>query len=145
MFLLYFLFAGKTGEQKIYAFSFNLYGSFILLAVVFGGLIKQDLFPENKVDLMQSNNTQQFIYIKQSEKNKLPLYLQYFTADNADTDYTKLSVTNWCANETKTQQVLSNRQLLKVCNTIKNYCGTNIDVVLSVEEKKNEAIAANTY
>jgi len=141
MFLLYFLFAGKTAEQKIYAFSFNLYGTLILLVAIFGGLVKQDLFPENKVDLMQSNTAQQFIYIKQTEKNKLPLYLQYFTASDLDTDYARLSVTNWCANETKTQQVLSNKQMLTICNTVKNYCGTNIDVVLSVEEKKNNEIA----
>jgi hypothetical protein len=141
VFLLYFLFAGKTGEQKIYAFSFNLYGTIILLAAVFGGLVKQDLFPENKIDLMQSNTTQQFIYIKQSEKNKLPLYVQHFTLDNLDNDYTQLSVTNWCANETKTQPVLSKKQLLKVGNSLKSYCGTNIDIVLSIEEKKNIEIA----
>ncbi len=141
MFLLYFLFAGKTNEQKIYAFSFNLYGTLILLAAVFGGLVKQDFFPENKIDLMQSNTTQQFIYIKQSEKNRLPLYVQYFTANNLDTDYARLSVTNWCANETKTQPVLSKKQLLKVCNSLKNYCDTNIDIVLSVEEKRNNKIA----
>ena len=142
IFLLYFLFAGKTAEQKIYAFSFNLYGSFILAVGVVGGLIKQDLFPENKVDLMQSNNTQQFIYLKQNEKNKLPLYLQYFTTNNIDNEYVKLSVTNWCGNETKTQQVLSNKQILKVCNTVKGYCGTNIDIVLSMEEKRNDEIAS---
>ena len=142
IFLLYFLFAGKTAEQKIYAFSFSLYGSLVLLVAVFGGLVNQDLFPENKVDLMQSNTAQQFIYIKQSEKNKLPLYLQYFTASNSDTDYAKLSVTNWCANETKTQQVLSDKQMLKVCNTVKTYCGANIDIVLSVVGKNNNEIAA---
>ncbi len=142
IFLLYFLFAGKTAEQKIYAFSFNLYGSLVLTVAVVGGLIKQDLFPENKVDLMQSNNTQQFIYLKQNEKTKLPLYLQYFTTNNTDNEYAKLSVTNWCGNETKTQQVLSNKQMLRVCNTVKSYCGTNIDIVLSVEEKKNDEIAS---
>ncbi len=141
IFLLYFLFAGKTNEQKIYSFSFNLYASFILLAVGFGGLIKQDLFPENNIDLMQNNATQQFIYLKQAEKNKLPLYLQYFTVNNIENDYAKLSVTNWCANETKTQQVLSNKQLLKVCNTLKNYCGTNAEIVLSIEENTNNEIA----
>ncbi|MEO8760859.1 MAG: hypothetical protein ABI388_06415 [Bacteroidia bacterium] len=141
IFLLYFLFAGKTNEQKIYSFSFNLYASCILLAAVFGGVIKQDLFPENKIDLMQSNNTQQFIYLKQTEKNKLPLYLQHFTTNNIDNDYAKLSVTNWCANETKTQPVLNNKQLLKICNTLKNYCGSNTEIVLSIEEKKNNEIA----
>jgi hypothetical protein len=141
MFLLYFLFAGKTGEQKIYAFSFNLYGTLILLIAVFSGLLKQGFFPENKIDLMQSNTTQQFIYIKQSEKNKLPLYVQYFTTNNLDNNYTQLSVTNWCADETKTQPVLSTKQLLKVCSSLKNYCDINIDVVLSVEEKKNNEIA----
>lgn len=142
IFLLYFLFAGKTAEQKIYAFSFNLYGSFVLVLAVVGGLIKQDFFPENKVDLMQSNNTQQFIYLKQIEKTKLPLYLQYFSSNDLDNKYVKLSVTKWCGNETKTQPILSNKQMLKVCNTVKNYCGTNIDVVLSVEEKRNDEIAA---
>jgi hypothetical protein len=142
IFLLYFLFAGKTGEQKIYAFSFNLYGTLILLVAVFGGLVKQDLFPENKIDLMQSNTAEQFVYIKQVEKSRLPLYVQHFTISQTDNIYTKLSVTNWCANETKTQQVLSNKQLLKVCNALKVYCGAGTNIVLSIEEKKNNEIAA---
>ena len=141
LFLVYFLFAGKTAEQKIYTFSFNLYGTLILLLVVFGGLVRQDLFPENKIDLMQSNNTQQSIFIKQSEKNKLPLYIQYFTSENPDNEYATLSVTNWCANETKTKPILSKKQLVEVCNSLKNYCGKNIDIVLLVEEKKNIEIA----
>jgi len=144
IFLLYFLFAGKTAEQKIYTISFNLYGTFILLLAVFGVFVKQDLFPENKIDLMQSNTNEQFIYIKQNEKNKLPLYIQYFTTtNNTDNIYAKLSVTTWCANETKTQQVLSSQQLLKVCDVLKTYCGANADIVLLVEEKNNNVIAAN--
>ncbi|HTA63184.1 MAG TPA: hypothetical protein VK835_12040 [Bacteroidia bacterium] len=145
VFLLYFLFAGKTAEQKIYSISFNLYSTLILLLIVFGGLVKQDLFPENKIDLMQSNTGEQFIYLKQGEKNKLPLYIQYFTVDNIDNIYTQLSVTKWCASETKTQPVLNNKQLLNVCDALKVYCGANADIVLSVDEKKNKEIVANNY
>ncbi|HXD93404.1 MAG TPA: hypothetical protein VNX01_09330 [Bacteroidia bacterium] len=145
IFLLYFLFAGKTAEQKIYAVSFNLYGTLVLLLIAFGGLIKQDLFPENKIDLMQSNNNEQFIYIKQNEKNRLPLYVQYFTTNNTDNIYAQLSVTKWCANETKTHPVLNNKQLLNVCDALKVYCGANADIVISIQEQKNNEIAANTY
>ena len=145
IFLLYFLFAGKTAEQKIYAVSFNLYSTLVLLLVVFGGLMKQDLFPENKIDFMQNNNNEQFIYIKNNEKNKLPLYIQYFTINNGDNIYTRLSVTKWCVNETKTQPVLNNKQLLIVCDALKFYCGANADIVLSIDEKKNTEIAANNY
>jgi hypothetical protein len=145
IFLLYFLFAGKTAEQKIYTVSFNLYSTLILLLIVFGGLMKQDLFPENKIDLMQSNSNEQFIYIKQNEKNNPPLYIQYFTTDNADNIYAQLSVTKWCANETKAQPVLNNKQLLNVCDALKTYCGANADIVLSIQEKKNTEIAANIY
>jgi hypothetical protein len=141
IFLLYFLFAGKTAEQKIYTFSFNLYGSLVLIAVVVGGLVKQDVFPENKIDLMQSNCAQQTVFIKQSEKSKLPLYIQYFISENKGDEYAALSVTNWCANEIKTQPILSKKQLLQVCNTLKNYCGKNADIVFSMEEKRNIKIA----
>jgi hypothetical protein len=143
VFLLYFLFAGKTTEQKIYTFSFNLYGTLILLVAIFGGLVKQDLFPENKIDLMQSNTNEQFVYMKQNEKNKLPLYVQYFTSSSSDNIYTRLSVTKWCANETKTHPVLNNGQLLKVCNALKARCGSNADITLSIED--NNKIAANIY
>ena len=142
MFLLYFLFAGKTNEQKIYSVSFNLYSSLVLMIAVVGGLIKQNFFPENKIDFMQSNTTQQIIYIKQNQKNKLPLYVQHFITDNMESDFAQLSVTNWCANETNAQPVLNKKQLVKICNTLKDYCGTNIDVVLSIEEKKDNKIAS---
>ena len=142
MLLLYFLFAGKTSEQKIYNFSFNLYGIFILLAAVFGSLVKQDLFPENKIDFMQSNTTEQFIYIDPPEKNHLPLYVQYFTSHTTDTEYSKLSVTNWCANETKTKQVLSNKQLLNVCAVLKTYCGANANILVTLPKEKNKTMAA---
>jgi hypothetical protein len=142
--LIYFLFAGKTSEQKTYNFSFNLYGTCILLVAIFGGLVKQDLFPENKIDLMQSNNTEQFIYMNKSEKNRLPLYIQYFTTNTVDDVYSKLSVTNWCANETKTKQVLSNKQLLKVCAALKIYCGTNTDMLATIPPEKNKTIAVNS-
>ena len=145
IFLLYFLFAGKTAEQKTYAVSFNLYSTLVLLLVVLGGLVKKDWFPENKIDLMQSNSNEQFIYIKQNEKNKLPLYIQYFTANNSDNIYTQLSVTKWCANETKTRPVLNNKQLLNVCSVLKNYCGADADIVLSIQEKNNIEIAVNDY
>jgi hypothetical protein len=145
IFLLYFLFAGKTAEQKIYAVSFNLYSTLILFLIVFGGLVKQDLFPENKIDLMQSNSNEQFIYIKQNEKNKLPLYVQYFTTNNTDNIYAQLSVTKWCASETKAQPVLNNKQLLNVCDVLKKYCGADADIVLSIQEKNNIEIAANNY
>jgi|ERR1700757_4512288 len=145
IFLLYFLFAGKTAEQKTYTISFNLYSTLVLLLVVLGGLVKKDWFPENKIDLMQSNSNEQFIYIKQNEKNKLPLYIQYFTENNSDNIYTQLSVTKWCANETKTRPVLNNKQLLNVCSVLKNYCGADADIVLSIQEKNNIEIAANDY
>jgi hypothetical protein len=145
VFFLYFLFAGKTGEQKIYAVSFNLYGTFILFLVVFGGLVKQDLFPENKIDLMQSNSGKQFIYMKLHEKSKLPLYIQYFTVTDTNSAYAKLSFSDWCANETKMQQVLSNKQLLKVCNSLKNYYGTNANPTPYVGGSNNNEIAANTH
>ncbi|HKC67796.1 MAG TPA: hypothetical protein VKG26_06165 [Bacteroidia bacterium] len=143
IFTLYFLFAGKTNEQKIYEVSFNLYGTLVLLLLVCGLFIKQDLFPTNKIDLMQRNASEQFIYIK--EKNKLPLYVQYFTYNNSNSVYNKLSITKWCANEIKTQQVLNNKQLLRVCDALKSYCGTNVDIVLHVEEKYNNKMAANIY
>ncbi|MHB8403784.1 MAG: hypothetical protein ACYDCN_17440 [Bacteroidia bacterium] len=141
IFMLYFLFAGKTNEQKIYNFSFNLYGSLILSLAIIGGLIEQDFFPQNKIDLMQSNHTQQFIYMKQTEKNRLPLYLQHFTSKDMDNAYNKLSVTNWCAHETKTTTLLSNKQLLKVCSILKTYCGSDANLFLSLEGTNNNALA----
>ena len=145
MLLLYFLFAGKTSEQKTYNFSFNLYGTLILLVAIFGGLIKQDLFPENKIDLMQSNTTEQFIYMNPSEKNHLPLYIQYFITNTENNVYSKLSVTNWCASETKTKQVLSNKQLLKVCAVVKTYCGKNADVLVAIPKEKSKVMAVNIH
>lgn len=141
IFLLYFLFAGKTNEQKIYAVSFNLYSSFVLVLLICGGLINRGWFPENKIDLMQNNLGEQYVYIK--EINRLPLYLKYFTTKNGDNDYSRLSVTKWCANETQTQQVLNTGQMLKVCDALKHCCGTKVDIVLSVEEKPSNEIAAN--
>ncbi|HEX7415430.1 MAG TPA: hypothetical protein VF411_15410 [Bacteroidia bacterium] len=141
IFLLYFLFAGKTTEQKIYNFSFNLYGLLILSLALIGGLVEQDFFPQNKIDLMQSNHTQQFIYMKQTKKNHLPLYLQHFTSTDMGNAYSKLSVTNWCAHETKTTTLLSNKQLLIVCGALKTYCGNDANLLLSLEETKNNAIA----
>ena len=143
IFLLYFLFAGRTTEQKIYAVSFNLYGLVILLLVFVGGIIKQDVFPENKIDFMQSNNQEQFIYLKQQDKAFLPLYLQYFNCVDKNKDYVRLSVSRWCAHETKAQEILNTTQLQKICLSLKHYQGSKIEFVLSVEPEKNTKLALN--
>jgi len=95
MLLLIGVFAGKTGDQKNYGFSFGLYPAFIIL--IFGIALplyfySSDKPLRNKMDLMQSNAGNQYVYISAASKSKLPFYLQSF-ATSKENEFFKLSVT----------------------------------------------------
>ena len=141
--LISVIFIGKTNEQKNHSLSFNFYSAFTLL--VFGGavpvwFILLDKPLKNKIDFMQNNSTEQYIYISEDGKKKLPLYVQSFTGVQ-ENNYCKLSVTRWVLHETNTKQILGQNHLLQLGISLNKSYGTDALVALPVEDKL-KAIAA---
>jgi len=137
------VFAGKTNEQKSPVFMFNFYPAFTLL--VFGIVapvyfIMTDKPLKNKIDLMQNNPTEQYIYLSEQNKNKLPWYIQSFT-NKSENEYCKLSVTRWVLHETNTKQILGINHLMQLSNSLNKLYGTDVIVAIPIEDK-SKAIAA---
>lgn len=132
-------FAGTPVAQKTHGFSFGLYPAVILLLFGMGGAIffrASDKVPQNKIDLMQSNHADQCIYLGETERNKLPFYLQSF-AMKREHDYYRLSITSWALNETKIRQVLGTSYIMRLTSELNKNYGAESLVVLPAEETKN--------
>jgi len=141
--LVILAFAGTTGAQKNYGFSLGLYPGFAIL--LFGLLLPGYFFMnnrhmQNRIELMQSNNAAQYIYLAEADKNKLPLYVQSFALQK-EKEYYKLCITSWALHETKIKQVLGPHYLLKLSVQLSRTYGAEALVVMPVEEKQNGALA----
>ncbi|HXB41204.1 MAG TPA: hypothetical protein VNZ49_11730 [Bacteroidia bacterium] len=141
--MVLFVFGGKTAGQKNYGFSFGLYPAAVLL--IFGLAVPLYFFMndkpmKNKMDLMQSNNGNQYIYLSEESKNKLPLYIQSFALQK-ENEFYKLSVTGWVLHETKTKQVLGPNYLIILTSELNKSYGADALVALPKEENKESVIA----
>lgn len=141
--LVILVFAGTTGTQKNYGFSLGVYPGFAIL--LFGLLLPGYFFMnnrhvQNKIELMQSNNAAQYIYLAEADKNKLPLYVQSFALQR-EKEYYKLCITSWALHETKIKQVLGPHYLLKLSVQLSRNYGVEALVAMPVEEKQNEVLA----
>ncbi len=136
--MVFFVFGGSNAGQKEYGFSFSLYPAFTLL--VFGiGLPAYFFFNEkqmqSRIDLMQSNNSSQYIYLTGEGKNKLPLYVQSFALQRENA-YFKLCVTSWSMHETKTKQMLGMDRLMQLTEQLNKNYGTDALVAIPAEDNK---------
>ncbi|HWY37929.1 MAG TPA: hypothetical protein VNY73_05185, partial [Bacteroidia bacterium] len=91
------------------------------------------------IDLMQSNATEQYIYLSEENRSKLPLYVQSFAGEK-EKEYYRLSVTRWVLHETNTRQVLGVNHLMQLNNSLNLVYGAQALVALPTE--KPGAIAA---
>lgn len=137
MLIIVALFAGTPGGQKAQAVSLSFYPLFVML--VFGVVVPvyfivTDKPLKNKLDLMQSNANEQFLYLSPENKQKLPLYVQSF-ADKMEEDHYKLSVTKWVMHETKTRQVLGTVRLVQLNNSLRDTYGVDALVTLPVKDQ----------
>ena len=143
MFLIVVVFAGTPSGQKNQTLSLNFYPVFVMLVFgialpVYFVLVDKPL--KNKIDLMQLNSNEQYIYVSKQDKSKLPLYVQSFTVPH-ENDYCKLSVTRWVLHETNTKQVLGVNNLMKLNAKLNETYGAESLVALPVNDKL-KAIAA---
>ncbi len=131
------IFAGKTNEQKNPVVTFNFYSTFTLL--VFGMaapiyFIMTDKPLKNKIDLMQNNASEQYVYMSEQSKNKLPLYVQSFTS-KSENEFCKLSVTRWVLHETNAKQILGANHLMKLSLSLNQTYGADALVAMPVDDK----------
>lgn len=137
------LFAGRPAGQKSPGFALSFYPLAVLLlfACAAPGYYFTHGKPlENKVDLMQANQQQQFIYISAADKNKLPLYVQSF-ALAGESGYHMLNVTGWCLHELKTRQVLSPEYLMRLSVNLNANFGVDGMVIIPPAASVGSAIA----
>lgn len=103
------VFGGRISQQKSYTYSISFYPATVIM--LFGLILPVYFFVggktlQNKIDLMQHNPGNQFVYVDETAKDKLPLYLQSFALQRED-GYCKLNLTAWVLHETHTRQVLA--------------------------------------
>jgi hypothetical protein len=141
--LLFALFAGNPAGQKQngFAFSFYVLAALLLLAGMAPTWYLTHKRPlENKIGLMQGDAHNQYIYITEEGKNKLPLYVQSFALQR-ENGYHRLCITSWSLHELSTRQVLSPDYLLRFTACLNRQFGTDAVVsILSAGESK-QAIA----
>jgi hypothetical protein len=138
------IFSGIPAGQKNQTLSLNFYPVFVLL--VFGIVapvyfIVIDKPVKNKIDFMQSNAREQFIYMSTESKSKLPLYVQSF-ANKKENEYFKLSVTNWVLHETNTKQILGANHLMQLSVALNSRYGTEALVSIPTNAERLKALAA---
>jgi hypothetical protein len=143
IFLVVFVFGGSTATQKNYGFAFGLYP--VCSLFLFGAALPaycyfNDKPMQNRIDLMQSNNTTQYIYLNEESKNKLPFYLQSF-AMQKENEYFKLNVTSWSLHETKTRQVLGMNYLMRVTAQLNESYGAEALVAVPAPQSAADVIA----
>lgn len=141
--LIFALFGGATQISKRHGIAFTLYPAFVIL--FFGILAPVYFFThekplENKIDLMQANGQQQYLYISEENKSRLPLYVQSFALQR-ENGYYKLCVTGWSLHELKTRQLLSSAYLMKLTGELAVQFGIQSTVSVPAQEKKTQAIA----
>ncbi len=137
------IFAGTPSGQKNQTLSLNFYPVFVMLVfgiIVPAYFIMADKPLKNKIDFMQNNASEQFIYINEQNKLKLPLYVQSFVSER-ENEYCKLSVTRWVLHETNTKQILGINHLVQLSNSLNKSYGTEAVVSLP-ENEKPKTIAA---
>jgi len=137
MILVGVIFAGTPNGQKNQTVSLNFYPVFVM--VVFGIIVPVyfvvlDKPLKNKIDFMQNNAAEQYIYISQQNKLKLPIYVQSFAGEK-ENEYCKLSVTRWVLHETNTKQILGANHLIQLSNSLNKSYGTEAIVALPTEDK----------
>lgn len=143
MLLVSVVFAGTPAGQKNQMLSLNFYPVFVLL--VFGIALPAYFFMtdkplKNKIDFMQNNASEQYVYVNDESKSKLPLYVQSF-ADKKENGYCKLSVTRWAMHETNTRQILGVNHLMQLSNALNQRYGTEALVTLPVQTEKYNTLA----
>lgn len=126
------LFAGRTTGQKSPGFALSFYPLSVLLLCACAApayYLTHSKPLENRLDLMQANQRNQYIYISEESKNKLPLYVQSFALAR-ENGYHKLSITAWSLHELKTRQVLSSDYLLRLSVGLSRQFG--VDALVSM-------------
>ena len=141
--LVLMAFGGTIGANKTYGFTFGVYPAFALLLFGFAlplYFFMNDKPMKNRMDLMQSNNAKQYIYLNEDGKSKLPLYVQSF-ASQKEGEYYKLCVTSWALHETKTRQILGPAHLMKLSWQLSRSYGTDARVAIPPPEAKSDKLA----
>lgn len=143
IFLVGVIFAGTPSGQKNQTQTLNFYPAFIML--VFGiavpvYFVMTDKPLKNKIDFMQGNANEQYIYINEENKSKLPLYVQSF-AHEKENGYCKLSVTHWVLHETNTKQILGINHLIQLSNSLNKMYGTEMFVTIPTNAERLKAFA----
>jgi hypothetical protein len=132
------VFPGNPAEQKNHVFALNFYALSVIL--VFGGIIPayiimNDQSVKNKIDLMQNNHAEQYLYFSDKDKSSLPLYIQSF-ASARENSFNKLAVTRWALHETGTKQMLSTRHLLQISQTLNTCFGVQSGITATPPQQK---------
>ncbi|MGZ3864076.1 MAG: hypothetical protein ACXVPN_13280 [Bacteroidia bacterium] len=143
MLLVTVVFAGTPAGQKNQMLALNFYPVFVLLVfgiAMPGYFLMTDRPLKNRIDLMQDNASEQFVFVSEENKLKLPLYVQSF-ADKKESGYCKLSVTRWALHETRTKQILSVDHLMKLSNSLNQRYGTEALVTLPDQSPKFNTLA----
>lgn len=130
-------FGGRIPQQKSYTYSFGFYPAAIIL--LFGIVLPVYFFiggraVQNKIDLMQHNTGNQFVYINETSKEKLPLYIQSFALQR-ENGYCKLNLTAWMLHETRTRQVLSIHHLTHLNGVLNEKYGVEGLAALPQQER----------
>ncbi len=141
--LVLFVFGGSTTTQKNYSFAFGLYP--VCMILLFGLALPfycyfNDKPMKNRIDLMQSNNAVQYIYLTEESRDKLPLYIQSF-AMQKENEFYKLNITAWGLHETKTKQVLGSAHLMKLTSDLNTNYGADALVAVPITENTSGVIA----
>ncbi|MGZ3902785.1 MAG: hypothetical protein ACXVC6_03770 [Bacteroidia bacterium] len=143
MLLVTVVFAGTPAGQKNQMLSLNFYPVFALFVfgiALPGYFLITDKPLKNKIDFMQNNAGEQFVYVNEESKSKLPLYVQSF-ADKKENGYCKLSVTRWALHETNTKQILGVNHLMQLSNSLNQRYGTEALVAIPAQTEKFNTLA----
>jgi hypothetical protein len=144
MILVTVIFMGTPSGQKNQTLSLNFYPVFAMLVfgiVVPAYFLLTDKPLKNKIDFMQSNSGEQFVFINEESKSKLPLYVQSFVSEK-ENGYCKLSVTRWVLHETNTKQILGANHLMQLSVALNNRYGTEALVAIPTNAERLKALAS---